>query len=273
MKKFEGLLLCTDLDGTLLNSERQVSRENREAIDYFKSEGGYFTFITGRMPFSSGQIFDMVKPNAPFGCINGGGIYDGFAQKYLYMRELPMSVLDLVKETVEEIDGVGVQVSHFDKIYFCQGNEAMANFKIPTGVPFLTKSLDEINEPIGKILFGTIHEEIMIKLEKFLRTHPRANEFHFVRSEQTLFEILPKDTNKGTLLPEFEKILGIKREKIIAVGDYNNDIAMIQAAGLGIAVSNAVPEAKAAADLVTVSNDEHAIAKIINDLDAGLISV
>ena len=76
MKKFEGLLLCTDLDGTLLNNERKVSKENREAIDYFKSEGGYFTFITGRMPYFSAQVFDIVQPNAPFGCINGGGIYD-----------------------------------------------------------------------------------------------------------------------------------------------------------------------------------------------------
>ena len=273
MKKFEGLLLCTDLDGTLLNSERTISRENREAIDYFKAEGGYFTFITGRMPFFSAKIFDLAKPNAPFGCINGGGIYDGYEQKYLYTRELPLSALELAKDAIANIDGIGVQVNHFDKLYFCKDDQSMLNFKKITGVPFLTKDIDEISEPIAKIIFGTVHEDTMQELEKFLRSHPRADEFDFVRSEQTLFEILPKGTNKGVLLPEFERILGVKREKIIAVGDYNNDIGMIRAAGIGIAVSNAVPEAKAAADLVTVSNDEHAIAKIINDLDAGVISV
>ena len=57
----------------------------------------------------------------------------------------------------------------------------------------------------------------------------------------------------------------------IAIGDYNNDISMIKAAGIGVAVANAVPEAKAVADIVTVSTKEHAIAKIINDLDKGII--
>ena len=90
------------------------------------------------------------------------------------------------------------------------------------------------------------------------------------RTEQTLFEILPKGTNKGILLPHFEKILGVKKENIIAIGDYHNDIGMLRAAGLGVAVANAVPEAKAAADLVTVSNDEHAIAAIVARLDEGL---
>ena len=120
-------------------------------------------------------------------------------------------------------------------------------------------------------IFGTTSEETMQALERFLRTHPRADEFDFIRSEQTLFEILPKGTNKGILLPHFEKILGVKKENIIAIGDYHNDIGMLRAAGLGVAVANAVPEAKAAADLVTVSNDEHAIAAIIGGLDSGRI--
>ena len=58
-------------------------------------------------------------------------------------------------------------------------------------------------------------------------------------------------------------------EKTVAVGDYNNDISMLKAARLGIAVANACPEAKAAADAVTVSNEEHAIAKIISDIEQG----
>lgn len=76
MGKFDGTLFCTDLDGTLLNSKKDISRENREAIEYFKSEGGLFTFVTGRMPYTSMEMYEMVRPNAPFGCINGGGIYD-----------------------------------------------------------------------------------------------------------------------------------------------------------------------------------------------------
>ena len=56
MKKFDGILICTDLDGTLLNGDSAVSKENLDAIEYFKAEGGIFTFITGRMPFFVSRI-------------------------------------------------------------------------------------------------------------------------------------------------------------------------------------------------------------------------
>ena len=61
--------------------------------------------------------------------------------------------------------------------------------------------------------------------------------------------------------------------RTIAVGDYNNDVGMLKAAGLGIAVANAVKEAKEAADLITVSNEEHAIAQIISDIENGRITI
>ena len=63
--------------------------------------------------------------------------------------------------------------------------------------------------------------------------------------------------------------LNLDPHKTIALGDYNNDISMFQEAEVGIAVSNACPEALEAADYVTVSNDEHAIAQVIRDLEAG----
>ena len=84
MGKFDGILICTDLDGTLINSKRQISQKNIEAIEYFKSEGGLFTFVTGRMPYTAKDIYNTINPNIPFGCINGGGIYDHRERKYLW---------------------------------------------------------------------------------------------------------------------------------------------------------------------------------------------
>lgn len=68
MGKFDGILMCTDLDGTLLRNDKSISQENLAAMEYFKAEGGWFTFITGRMPHYAMYICDAVKPNVPFGC-------------------------------------------------------------------------------------------------------------------------------------------------------------------------------------------------------------
>ena len=73
------------------------------------------------------------------------------------------------------------------------------------------------------------------------------------------------------MLIKLADILGVDARKTVAIGDYNNDVSMIRAAGVGVAVANAVDEAKAAADIVTVSNEEHAIAKIIGMIDSGEI--
>ena len=69
------------------------------------------------------------------------------------------------------------------------------------------------------------------------------------------------------------ELLGIDVSKTVAIGDYDNDISMIQAAKLGIAVSNAVPELKKVADCITVSNDENAIARVIFDIERGLLKI
>lgn len=90
------------------------------------------------------------------------------------------------------------------------------------------------------------------------------------RSERILYEILPKGISKGAALCKMADLLGIDKNRTIAVGDYNNDVSMVKAAKLGFAVSNAVDEAKSVADYITVSNNESAIAVIIDGLDHGI---
>ncbi len=273
MKKFEGILICTDLDGTLLRRDCTVSRENLEAIEHFKAEDGFFTFITGRMPFFVSRIYEAVKPNAPFGCINGGGIYDHREGRYMWTKSAPRSVLTLVEYVDRHIADIGIQVNTFERIYFCKENEAMMHFRHATGVPNLVRAYTEIDEPIAKIVFGDTKEENIRLVKELLDAHPMADEFDFIRSEKTLYEILPKNTSKGTVLPKLAESLGVDMKRTVAVGDYNNDIGMLRAAGFGIAVANACPEAKAAADYITVSNEEHAIARIVSELENGTLTL
>lgn len=269
MKKFEGILLCTDLDGTLLRNDKTVSKENLRAIEYFKQEGGLFTFVTGRMPFFVSNIYETVEPNVPFGCINGGGLYDHRAQRYVWTQTMPHSVLEMVAYADERITDLGIQVNTFEHVYFCKENDAMAEFRRITGLPNLACHYSAIKEPIAKIVFGDFCEESLHHLKELLDSHPMAGDFDFIRSEKTLYEILPKGIGKGAALKKLADFLRVDLSKTIAVGDYNNDVSMIRAAKLGVAVANACPDAKESADYVTVSNEEHAIARIIEELERG----
>ena len=272
MGKFDGILICTDLDGTLLRADKSVSCENISAIEYFMSEGGYFTFITGRMPFFVGNILEKVKINAPFGCINGGGLFDAEKKRYIWKMPLRDDVSVLVRYVAENVDNIGIQYSCFDRLYFATENYAMEHFRSLTAVPNITCPVDGPAEPIAKIVFGDHRENNLMKVKALLDSHERSADFDYIRSEEMLYEILPKGSSKGAVLPRLAEYLGVEMSHTVAVGDYNNDVSMLKAAGVGIAVSNATEEAKAAADLVTVSNEEHAIARIIKDIENGKIS-
>ena len=94
MNKFKGILFCTDLDGTLYRADKTVSKENLQAIEYFKSEGGLFTFITGRMPVIATEVYEKIHPNAPYGCGNGSCIFDGEKNKFLLGYAKRRSLMD-----------------------------------------------------------------------------------------------------------------------------------------------------------------------------------
>ena len=93
MKKFEGILFCTDLDGTLYDDNKNVSRKNLEAIEYFKSEGGTFTFITGRVPKTSKSICEIIKPNFS-----------------LTAADMKTEVVEVVKAAKKLVDLIGADV-------------------------------------------------------------------------------------------------------------------------------------------------------------------
>ncbi len=264
---FEGVLICTDLDGTLLRKDKSISRENIDAIEYFKAHGGLFTIVTGRMPFYVKNICDKVKPNAPFGCVNGGGLYDFEKKEYVWTQEMADGVPEIVKSIEDSFPNVGIQVCTFNNVFFSKENSTMKKFRKLTGLPNLVCHYTEVEGPLAKVLFGSDDNEEILRLEKTLKAHPLAKRFSFIRSERTLFEILPKGMSKGTSIEKLSEILKIEKNKIVAIGDYDNDIAMFGAAGVAIAVSNACDKAKEAADYITVSNEENAIAQVIYDIE------
>ena len=271
MGKFDGMLFCTDLDGTLLNSKKEISRENREAIEYFKREGGYFTFITGRMPYTSLEMWEAVRPNAPFGCINGGGIYDMEKGKYLWINALPIESYDIIDYVYNNMPDIGIQLNCPECIYFTRDNDSMIHFREITNTEYIYKHHRELGgEPLSKVIFASFDAHRMAEIRKEIESLPTAKNFDFITASADFYEMLPKGNSKGSVMLKLAEILGVDAKKTIAVGDYENDISMVSAAGIGYAVANAIPELKAAADRVTVSNNDHAIAKIVEELDKSI---
>lgn len=273
MNKFEGILIVTDLDGTLLRNDKSISEENLSAIEYFKANGGIFTFITGRPPMSSVEVYQTIKPNAPFGCMNGGGIYDHSEKEYLWIETLPRTVLELVKCVDEKFPHVGIQVCTPQKVYFCKDNPAMIRHRFATKLPNYTCHYTEVAESITKIVFTEDDENTLFELRDMLNAHELSRDFDFIRSDKDFYEILPRGINKGMAVNKLSQFLEIDVKRIIAVGDNDNDESMIRASGVGVAVSNASAAAKSAADYITVSNEQHAIAKIIDDIDKGILRI
>ena len=273
MKKFEGIMICTDLDGTLIGSDGKISNENLDAIEYFKANGGSFTFITGRVPMTANALCETVKPNIPFGCINGAGIYDYKEQKYLWTAELSEGYRELLDAVERELPDMGIQINTASGIYIAKDNPAMQPFYDIIGNHGIPCDYKTFSEPIAKIIFADNDGDEINKLIKLLNAHPQAEKFDFIRSEFTLYEILPRGISKGSVMLKMADLLGIDRKKTVAIGDYNNDISMVKAAKLGVAVKNAVPELKEVADYVTVGNDEHAIARLIYDIEKGTFKI
>ena len=273
MGKFDGIMIATDLDGTLVRDDKTISAENLAAIEYFKENGGIFTFITGRSLVVVGQVYDAVRPNAPIGCFNGGAVYDMENKKFLFQKTLPDGWLELVRLADEKMPDMSIQLCGFENCHFCKMNEAMERVMKIYNFPDIRSHYTEVDEPIAKFIFVHSEEEELVKLRNLFESHPHADRFQFVRSGAEYLEMIPKGLDKGDNLVKIANIMGVDLNRTIGIGDNENDISMIEKAGVGVAVGNAIDCAKEVANIVTVSNNEHAIAKIIEDIDRGKIKV
>lgn len=252
MGKFDGVILMSDLDGTLAKNGI-VSENNKKAIEYFKSEGGKFTFATGRYLDFIEKV--EVKPNAPVISENGALIYDFQTKTILNEVFLPDDVIEVLKYVCEDFK---------PRIISVHTNDANGsfNFNNPTRNDFLTKFKNTYKIVL---VFDTENETIKCK-NKLISNYPM---YEFFRSWNTGLEILPKGANKGECLKIIKKIT--KAHTVVAAGDYENDVQMLIAADISYAPENALPEVKALADVVGVHFENDLMIDIINDLDKRFI--
>ena len=146
MGKFDGILLCTDLDGTLLDDERHVSQKNTEAIEYFKKEGGKFTFVTGRVPRGARLMLDFIHPNAPVVAFNGAGIYDFKDNKLLWGLYLDENAKSVIQYVEQRLPQVGLAICTDENVHFSKMNEWVDAYFKAENLPLDTTPYTEIKE-------------------------------------------------------------------------------------------------------------------------------
>lgn len=272
MRKFENMLLCCDLDGTLLNSQSEMSENNRKAIEYFKSQGGKFTFVTGRTPQGIVRFADMI--DMPVVLLNGAEIYDFKTQKTIWSRSLLPSASEMVWHIENVFNDIGIIVFTDEGIYYTRLNQSLRNYyNFEDHGAAEQKNYAEVRAAWRKILL-VANDKTIGHVSDFLAHTEYAEQYSFMQSERNFYEILPFGANKWSAISELRRIVGMEQRYVICVGDCENDIRMLEEADLGIAVGNAMQCAKIAADYVLASsNNEGIMTEIIQKLSNGILQI
>lgn len=262
MKNFKGFVICSDFDYTLRRSDQSISEENSKAIKYFQDNGGLFTVATGRHSNMISEFSDYFVPNTYVIIMNGTMIYDIKSKKvilsYPMEKESSLEIIHYIVENYPNLLEIRIH-----------NGEDILKWKQGINADEIIKAVNsELKFPLYKgICIGDPHMILDLKedlQDKF------GSQFGFERSFSQCLEIHSKDSGKGACIKKLKELLGASCT-IIGVGDYENDISLIRNSDIGIAVANATDSVKEVADIITVSNDENAIAKIIYDIEKGII--
>jgi len=265
-------IIALDLDGTLLNSDKQLTDGNRAALERAARAGIEIVPTTGRFFGAMPQVIRELPFVRYAITINGAEVADLQTGQVIYKAELPwqqaveiMSFLDTLpvlydcymdnsafmtaafRDRIDEL----VSIPHYQKM--------LRELRKP--VPELKAFVAEQQRGIQKMQFFTNQPDLRLKM---LEELPRLFDGLSVSSAVVdNVEINQAHANKGEALLALAAHLGVARENIMSFGDGLNDLSMLRAAGTGVAMSNACPEAKEAANHITLSCDEDGVAKAI----------
>ena len=278
MGKFSGVLIASDYDNTMVYTEGalkgggplpSVSRENREAVEYFMAEGGTFSVATGRALPSFSRVREGVPMNGPTVLFNGAAIYDFAQQRYLYTAFLPESVRGHICRLLEDLPETALEIYHDDdSIHAINPNEITYHHLHLTHSPTVAlASMEEVPSPISKLLFEEA-EPRMTVLREYIARQSWSTEYEVVPSNPYLLELTARGANKGGMVRRLAALLHIPQANVACVGDHANDISMLTWAGMAFAPANALPEVRALPCVRTLPDcREDAIAALIAVLD------
>lgn len=259
----EKKLLFLDLDGTLLNDRKEITSGNRQAIGEAIARGHRIIVTSGRPLKSS---LDQAKRLglAGNGCYviayNGGAVYDCSTGKTICRNTLSPETLYRVFDEAARRN-MYIQTYDQEDVVIEPRCDVENAKRYCTAIGLDWRVIRDIRRdlseaPVKALLIDYRRREPLEEMERWLRSKMAGQADCFFSSRYFL-EVVPVGTNKGAALTELCRHLGTGTESAVAVGDESNDVSMILAAGVGVAMANAVQAAKDAADYITGRDNNH----------------
>ena len=266
MGRFDGVMILSDMDGTLLGTDHQLGEANVQAARYFMEQGGRFSVATGRVKRAMEFFMPRLQLNAPAVLFNGSVVYD-------FQQNAPVSVqvveheaaMAFARDIMAHFPDVGVEVFLAEDEYVAQINERTRKHFAFIRQEITERALEDIPQPWVK--FNLTGEPPRMKeVEAYCRRH-YTGQYFMEFSAPYFFEVMGGGANKGTGARIACAHCGIAPEHLYTMGDNFNDKELLAAAHMSFAPENAVPEIRQAADRILPDCDHGALAAAVEILE------
>lgn len=266
-------LILTDLDGTLLRDDKSLSPANRTALVRAAAQGAEVVVATGRFFGGIPQELLELPFLRYFILMNGAKVYDRREDRVLYRSEIPLAqaerVMDLLEPLDCTVDCYQNDVGWMERRYFDHLDYYVTDPVSRAMVRSHRRPVDDLRaqvraggDTVQKMQAYFPHLELRPQVMALLRREVPG----VVQSVSlpTNLELNAAGATKGAALAALCRALGVDPLDTAAFGDGTNDVSMLAAAGVGVAMANGAPETRQAADLVTVSNQEDGVALVLD---------
>ena len=256
-------LLALDVDGTLLNSEGEVTDKTVKSIREIVDKGVLVLICTGRPTQGTVELFEKLSLKMPVITYNGAKIVNLNTGAILHEQNLRGIDIKKIVEIGEELKTT-IIVWAKNQLYSNAMNDNVIAYKKLSGVePIVIDNYEDIIQQGATKVLWIDEVEKIAEFQRLLDTRLDAD-VNYCTSKPYYLEFIDKTVSKGRALSIICDKYKIKREEIIAIGDGQNDITMLEFAGVGVAMGNSSKEVKDKADYITATNDEEGIALAID---------
>lgn len=256
-------LIAIDIDDTLLNDDIIVTEATKLALKRAIQAGVTVTLATGRMYSSARKIADQIQLNVPIITYQGALVKTLLDDQVLYERSVPVDAARQLLQYANE-HKLHLQLYVDDILYSIEDNARIQAYSQLVNIPYViepdyAKLIDKPNHKMLIIDEPEVLDHHLVILQGLL-----GDQLHITKSKAHYLEFMHKEGTKGHALQHLAQHIGATMDETIAIGDAWNDREMILAAGLGVAMGNAVPMLKDIADYITLSNNDEGVSHVIN---------